>query len=108
MKELTRLEEIYLLAILRLEDNAYGVEIRKLISKQTGKRITYGQLYYTLEQIFAKGYVNKRAGDPTPVRGGCRKIYYSLTNQGRNALVTTHEIQKTIWEGLSVSSIKKG
>ncbi|MFC1554849.1 PadR family transcriptional regulator [candidate division KSB1 bacterium] len=108
MKELSRLEEILLLAIWRLKENAYGVAIRKLISDQTGKEMSYGALYFALDQIYNKGYVSKTAGDPTPVRGGCRKIYYSLRPEGKKALKNTYTLQQTIWDGLSIVKIERG
>ncbi len=107
MKELSRLEEIYLLAICRLGDNAYGVPIKKLVSAQLGKKISYGALYFTLDQIYHKGYVDKSAGDPTPVRGGCRKIYYTITPKGTEALKRVLELQKAIWSGISDVVLEK-
>ncbi len=108
MKQLSRLEEIYLLTIWRLKDNAYGVTIKKSVAEQTGKKVSYGALYFTLEQIFNKGYVTKSKGDPTPVRGGCSKIYYQLTNEGKEALKSVHELQKSIWDGISVVALDEG
>lgn len=106
MKYLTRLEEIYLLAIWRLEGNAYGVQIRKEIADVTGKKISYGALYFTLEQLFKKGYVTRNSGEPTPVRGGCRKIYYHLTPSGKKALKEVYEFQKSLWKSISALSFE--
>ena len=106
MKYLTRLEEIYLLAIWRLEGNAYGVQIRKEIADMTGKNISYGALYFTLEQLFKKGYVTRNSGEPTPVRGGCRKIYYSLTPSGKKALKEVYEFQRSLWKSASALSFE--
>jgi len=108
MKYLTRQEEIYLLAIWRLEGDAYGVQIKKKVTEMTRKKISYGALYFTLEQIFKKGYVTRTAGEPTPVRGGCSKIYYHLTPEGRETLKNTHELQQSIWDGISVLSLDTG
>ena len=58
MKFLTRHEEIYLLAIWRLQENAYGVKIRKQINTTTCRKISYGALYFTLDQLYKKGYVD--------------------------------------------------
>lgn len=106
MKYLTRQEEIYLLAIWRLKDNAYGVKIKKQITDMTCKDISYGALYFTLEQLFKKGYVIRSIGEPTPVRGGCRKIYYNLTPEGKKALKAAHKLQRSIWDGISVLSLE--
>ena len=82
MKVPTRQEEIYLLAIFKLGDAAYGVKIKKAVEEMTGRNLSYGALYFTLEQITKKRYVERTVGDPTPVRGGCSKIFYHLTPAG--------------------------
>ena len=106
MKYLTREEEIYLLAIWRLKENAYGVKIKKQITEMTDKKTSYGALYFTLEQLFKKGFVTRSIGEPTPVRGGCRKIYYNLTPAGKKALKAAHKLQRSIWDGISVLSLE--
>ena len=57
MKELTKIEEILLVAIWRLKDRAYGVEIRKYVSEIIGKEFTYGHLYSALNQLVLKKYL---------------------------------------------------
>jgi DNA-binding PadR family transcriptional regulator len=106
MDYLTRQEEIYLLAIWQLQDNAYGVQIKRKITEMTGRNLSYGALYFTLEQISKKHYVTKTVGEPTPVRGGCSKIYYHLTQKGKEALKATYELQKSIWRDISVLSFE--
>ena len=106
MQVLTRQEEIYLLAIHRLQDDAYGVRIRNQVADMTGRKISYGALYFTLEQLHKKGYVTRTVGDPTPVRGGCSKIYYNLTSDGKAALKHVHELQQNIWDGISLLSFE--
>ena len=100
MRELTIPEEILLTAIWRLEDNAYGVKIRKKVAEVTGKDIAFGSLYNILAQVVRKGYVRKERGSPTAERGGRSKIYYRLTPQGINALNAARKLHKLIWEGL--------
>ena len=102
MKYLTRQEEIYLLAIWRLQEDAYGVKIKKLVHEMISNKISYGALYFTLEQIFKKGFVTRTVGEPTPVRGGCSKIYYQLTREGKAALKNAHDLQKSIWQDVSI------
>jgi PadR family transcriptional regulator PadR len=67
---LSRAEEILLLAILRLGDEAYGVSIAKEIGRRTGKVMKLGALWVSLDIAHQKGLVSKRTGDPTPQRGG--------------------------------------
>ena len=99
MKELSKAEETLLLAILRLKDNAYGVAIKQHIQKTTGKALPYGTLYFILEQLTKKGFVNRFTGEPKPERGGRSRIYYALTLEGRNTLKQAYKMQQKIWSG---------
>ena len=107
MKDLTLNETAMLLAILRLEKDAYGVAIKEDVSNFLDKKISYGTLYSYLDQLFRKGFIFKSIGDPTPERGGRRKIYYMLTKKGIHALESAYELQKLIWERLSEVSFDK-
>ena len=100
MKNLTLSEIIFMLAIWRLEENAYGVTIRKHIAQVTGKIYTHGTLYSALDQLFKKGYVTKSVGPPTPERGGRSKIYYRLSPEGIKALRAARQLQREIWKGI--------
>jgi len=100
MKDLTLSEIIFLLAIWRLGDNAYGVTIKRQVTKDSGKTHTYGTLYSALDQLFKKGYVTKSAGPPTPERGGRSKIFYRLTPHGMKSLKAARELQREIWKGI--------
>jgi PadR family transcriptional regulator PadR len=95
---LSRWEEVFLLAIWELKGEAYGVAIRKSVSRMTGRMISYGGLYFMLSQLLKKAFVLKTAGEPTPQRGGRRKYYYALTDKGRKALRTSFEFQKSLWK----------
>ena len=107
MKELTLSEIIFMLAIWRLEENAYGVTIRKNIAQVTGKAYPYGTLYSALDQLYKKGYVIKSAGPPTPERGGRSKIFYRLSPEGIEALNAARQLQKEIWKGVPEISLDK-
>jgi len=100
MKVLSRSDEILLLAILRLKENAYGVTIIKEVKERTGKKLTFGSLWVSLDILHKRGLVVKRMADPTPERGGRSKIYYSLTPQGVRALQDVREFQKSLWQGV--------
>lgn len=101
MKDLTKIEEMLLLAIWRLKDDAYGVKIRKHVSQILNKDFTYGNLYSALSQLSKKKYVNKALGEPTPDRRGRRKVYYTVSPRGMNALKTAREMNQKMWEGIS-------
>lgn len=103
---LSRWEEVYLLSIWELKDNAYGVTIKKSVSQKTGKIISYGGLYFMLAQLVKKGLVVKTAGEPTQKRGGRRKFYYTLSEKGKKALQATYLHQKSLWTNISGETIK--
>ncbi len=101
MKDLTKFEEILLVTIWRLKNQAYGVQIRQLVSKVTQKSFTFGNLYSVLGQLQRKGYVSRSYGEPTPERGGKRKIIFSITKTGLEALRSARELNESLWEGIS-------
>ncbi len=100
MKKLTINEEIFLISIWHLKDEAYGVKIREQILSLTGTPLLLGTLYNTLDQLINKGYVTTRKGEPTNHRGGHNKVYYSLTKDGETALQKARELQEKLWEGV--------
>jgi DNA-binding PadR family transcriptional regulator len=107
MNYLTKSEDILLLAIHHLKDNAYGVTIRKQVKQITGEEMTYGTLYSSLDQLVRKDYVEKTEGEPTPERGGRRKIYYSITPKGFNALKKSQKLTKNLWQDVSELSFEE-
>jgi PadR family transcriptional regulator PadR len=101
MKDLTKTEEILLLTIWQLKDEAYGVRIRNRISELIGKDFTYGNLYSALKQLTKKKYVVKNREETLPVRRGWQRMYYSLSPDGKNALTRACEVNEKIWSGVS-------
>lgn len=101
MKEISKAEEIVLLAIWRLENEAYGVSIRRQIRKDTGKDYTYGTLYGLLRQMDHKGYIKKIKGEPLPKKGGRSKSYCKLTPEGIRALKDAIALHKRMWKDIN-------
>lgn len=87
---LGRFEEIVLLALVRLRET-YGVPIRREIAERTGRDVSFGAVYTTLERLERKGYVSSRIGEPTPERGGRAKRYFRIEAPGVRALNETRE-----------------
>ena len=100
---LGELEQIVLLAILRLGEDAYGVPIGLEIEQRTGRALTVGALYRTLDRLEAKGYVSSSFGDPTPERGGRSKRYFKVRPLGLRTLRASREALTAMWEGLEPS-----
>jgi PadR family transcriptional regulator PadR len=100
MKLLSRNEEIVLLAIWRLEDNAYGVTIRDLVSEITGQDWTFGAIYVPLDKLTRKGFVTKTLSEPTSKRGGRSKCMYELSSTGKRALKEIRQVQEALWKNI--------
>jgi len=80
------LEHIILLALVRLDGSAHGMIVRREIEERTGRKISIGAVYATLERLEAKGYVSSSTGDPTPERGGRAKRLFRVEAAGKRAL----------------------
>jgi DNA-binding PadR family transcriptional regulator len=93
-------EHIILLALLRLQDRAYGVTVRQEIESCTGREVSIGAVYATLDRLEKKGCVKSRFGDPTPERGGRSKRFFHITAKGITAVNRTQRALRTMTEGL--------
>jgi PadR family transcriptional regulator PadR len=101
MKELTKIEEILLVAIWQLKENAYGVKIRQHVSKIIGKELTYGHLYSALNQLLKKKYLIKSLGKTSTKRLGRPRIYYAISPLGMEALKSAMKMNERLWSGIS-------
>jgi PadR family transcriptional regulator PadR len=108
MKDLTKIEEILLVAIWHLKENAYGVKIRQYVSAVIGRDLTYGHLYSALNQLAAKEYVEKSEGKSVAQRLGRPRIYYSITPEGLEALIAAASTNERIWSGISKYALERG
>jgi DNA-binding PadR family transcriptional regulator len=99
-EHLGEFEQIVLLAVLRLGEDAYGVPIRSEIERRTGRSLTVGALYSTLDRLEHKGLVSSRFSDPTPERGGRSKRYFSVRPLGLRTLRASRDALAAMWEGL--------
>ena len=95
-------EQIVLLAILRLDDEAYGVTILAEIATHTGRNPAPGALYTTLHRMEDKGLVTFRDGSPTPERGGRAKRFVTVTKPGRDALASAQAAYRSLMRGLDL------
>lgn len=107
MYELTKNEELILLSIWKLRENAYGVTIKENFKKITGKALNYGSLYNTLYLLTRKGLVESRESEPVSKKGGRRKVLYSITREGKKALSNAHKIHKLAWDDVHDYALEK-
>lgn len=98
MRFLSRIEEILLLAIWKLGDNAYGMTIREQVTQDTGVKWMSGMIYGSLGRLLNNGYVQSAKGEATPERGGRHKIYYTLTKEGKEKLASIQSMNSVLWK----------
>ena len=95
-------EQLVLLAILRLREDAYGVTIRAELADRTGRNVAPGALYTALERLESKGLISSRMSDPTPQRGGRAKRHVTVTAAGVEALTRAVEAYERLLDGLDL------
>ncbi len=106
MRLLTRAEEFVLLAVWRLQDDAYSIPIRKQISEITGRNWSLGAVYMPLERLVKKGDLDSYLSETTPERGGRHKRIYRLTREGKRALIRIREVEQAMWAGTPQLSLE--
>ena len=107
MKFLSRQEELMLLSIWKLEENAYGVTIRQSVTDLTNKYWSIGAVYDVLDRLTNKGLVSTIVGDPVKARGGKSKRFYRITRSGFKALEEVRNLQQKAWIDLPEPAVQK-
>ena len=100
-KYLGEFEEMVLLAVGVLENDAYGISIKDQLEESTGRRISMGALHAALNRLENKQYVTSRLGEATKIRGGKRKRYYSVTLLGQQLASDLMRQRQQLWEAIS-------
>lgn len=95
--KLGEFEELVLLTIASLLDDAYSVAICDELEKHADRRVKLGVVHAVLNRLEEKGLVKSSLGEATSVRGGKRKRFYTVTNAGKAALIRFKEIRDQLW-----------
>ena len=95
-------EQVVLLAVLRQDNEGYGVSIRREIEDSVGREVSIGAVYTTLDRLERKGLVRAREGEATPVRGGRAKKHFAVTPAGARALRAARTMMDTLWDGVEL------
>jgi PadR family transcriptional regulator, regulatory protein PadR len=93
-------EQLVMLAVLRLDVDAYGTSIRDELRVRADREASPGAIFTTLERLEGRGLVVSRYGEPTAERGGRRKRFYRLSTDGRRALARSLHAVKRMARGL--------
>jgi DNA-binding PadR family transcriptional regulator len=98
MQFLSRIEEILLLAIWKLEGNAYGITVRDQVESDTGVKWLSGAIYGPLSRLRKNGYVKAEIADNASDKRGRPRIYYTLTPVGKEKLQAIQTLNKVMWD----------
>lgn len=90
-------EEIVLLTIGVLYDEAYGVAIKKELEEQADRKISIGAVHAAVNRLEDKGFLESRFGEPSKSRGGKRKKLYRVTMFGQKALTESRDLRQRLW-----------
>ncbi|NJD20933.1 MAG: BlaI/MecI/CopY family transcriptional regulator [Gemmatimonadetes bacterium] len=101
--QLGDLEEIVLLAVLRLGKDAYGARIRARLHDDAGRDLSISTVYVTLMRLEEKGLVRSWLGEPTSTRGGRAKRHFAVHPEGVAALESVREVRDRMWKGVGAA-----
>jgi len=97
---LGELEEIILLVVANLYDNAYGILIKREVEEQCNRSITISTVHNVLQRLQEKDFLESRYSEPTKERGGKRKLLFKVTAEGQTALETVRAMREKLWKGI--------
>jgi DNA-binding PadR family transcriptional regulator len=107
MAFLTKLEELFMLAVFHQKGPAGLMDIRNYLLDKTGKDWAIASLYIALDKLKKKGFVESDKGEPKRVRGGKAQRYYLLTEKGIRILEKTWKLQESMWKDFISSLARK-
>ena len=100
-------EELVLLTIAALVNDAYSVAISDELEKRTKRSAKLGVVHAVLNRLEEKGLVKSKLGEATSTRGGKRKRFYNITNTGKAALIKSKELRDELWSVIPEMSLKR-
>jgi DNA-binding PadR family transcriptional regulator len=95
-------EQLVLWAVARLGEEGYGMTIRREIEERTGRSVSIGAVYTTLDRLERKGHVRSRVGEPTAERGGRARRHFELRESGARALREARAVLTSMWQDVQL------
>jgi len=100
-------EELILLLIIMLKEEAYGLAIRKALEEKANRKVTIGAVHGTVNRLEKKGFVESSLGGATEARGGRRKRIFTITAAGNKALEKSRDLKVNLWQQIPELAILK-
>jgi PadR family transcriptional regulator PadR len=99
-------EEMLMLTIAVLDNNAYGVSIKDEMATRLNRSVSIGAMQTALRRLQKKGFLNSSFGEATNVRGGKRKRYFQITSLGREAIEQARDARNSLWNAIPSNSLQ--
>lgn len=99
-------EEIVLLTVAILGEEAYGVTITQELEQKTGRAVGFSSIHTTLQRLEEKGFLSSKMGGATAERGGRRKRFFEVTALGRRALMEVKQVREELWGALPPDTLQ--
>lgn len=99
-------EEIVLLTVAALQEEAYGLAIKKELEAQTNRKITISAVHAACNRLESKGYLTARFGESSQMRGGKRKKIYAVSLEGQEALQSANDLRQRLWQNIPPGSFQ--
>ncbi|WP_436514674.1 PadR family transcriptional regulator [Ekhidna sp. To15] len=100
------LEELVLLLIVMLKEEAYGLAIRKALKEQANRNVTIGAVHGTVNRLEKKSFIDSSMGGATEERGGRRKRIFRITASGKTVLQKSRDVKVNLWQQIPELAIK--
>ena len=98
--KLGEFEELVLLTVAVLQEEAYGVEIKRELERRMKQRLSVGSVQSALKRLEDKGFLKSGLGEATQKRGGKRKRIYTITRYAQKVLADLKDIRTALWEAM--------
>jgi PadR family transcriptional regulator, regulatory protein PadR len=98
--KLGEFEELVLLTVAALQDEAYGVEIKRELESRLKEKLSVGSIQSALKRMEEKGFLKSQFGEATQKRGGKRKRIYTATPYAHRVLAEMKEIRAALWSSI--------
>lgn len=99
-------EEVVMLTVAILTDNAYGISIKEDIETRIKRKVSVGAMRTALSRLEKKGYLTSEFGEATAIRGGKRKRYFKMTQEGKRAIEQVMETRKQMWSAIPAYALE--
>jgi PadR family transcriptional regulator PadR len=99
-------EEVVLLTVAILGEEAYGVTVTQELEQKTGRVVGFSTVHTTLQRLEEKGFLSSQMGGATAERGGRRKRFFTITAFGRKALREVKQVREELWSSLPPETLQ--